>query len=165
MGRRKSFEIKNQRRKKNNPIIILHFLPIIYVLLSKRILFYSDFYCAAEIGIALLGVGFALTALGVMLFFEKNLLKFGNILILSGISLFIGPERVVNFFMQPHRMRATIIVLLGNTSLISSLNFNIIFLISDVLFICNFSGSFLVFTGRPRYGIICQFFGFLNLFG
>ena len=115
-----AFRLKNQRRMTSAWRLSVLFL-----------LFHFTVF-AAEIGITFLGVGFALTALGIMLFFEKNLLKFGNVMLscrttlttistimlvqlffLSGISLFIGPERVVSFIIQPHRLRATIIVLLG----------------------------------------------------
>ena len=62
----------------------------------------------------------------------------GNLFLLSGITLLLGPNKVRGFFMKAERMQATIITSLG---------------------------VFLVFTGKPRLGIICEIFGLLNLFG
>lgn len=95
-----------------------------------------------------------LSFLGVMLFFEGNLLRLGtyyyitttliiliiagNICIILGIPLLLGPNRVRQFFMKESRLQASIITGLG---------------------------ILLVFTGRPRLGILCEIFGLLNLFG
>lgn len=49
-----------------------------------------------------------------MLFFEGNLLRFGNILLIAGIPLMLGPGRVKNFFMQKKRTQATVITSLGD---------------------------------------------------
>ena len=91
-----------------------------------------------QLGAALLGIGMILSFLGVMLFFEGNLLRLGNICIILGIPLLLGPNRVRQFFMKESRMQASIITGLG---------------------------ILLVFTGRPRIGILCEIFGLLNLFG
>ena len=91
-----------------------------------------------QAGAALLGIGMILSFLGVMLFFEGNLLRLGNICIILGIPLLLGPNRVRQFFMKESRMQASIITGLG---------------------------ILLVFTGRPRIGILCEIFGLLNLFG
>ena len=91
-----------------------------------------------QAGAALLGIGMILSFLGVMLFFEGNLLRLGNICIILGIPLLLGPNKVRQFFMKESRMQASIITGLG---------------------------ILLVFTGRPRLGILCEIFGLLNLFG
>lgn len=61
----------------------------------------------------MIGAGFMLTFLGMMLFFERNLLRIGNLLIVGGITMFVGPEKVKNFFFQRSRMQATSIVVIG----------------------------------------------------
>jgi hypothetical protein len=91
-----------------------------------------------QVGAALIAVGVLLTFMGMMLFFEGNLLRLGNICIISGIPFLVGVQRIRKFFLKPERMQATIITALG---------------------------IFLVFMGRPRMGILCEVFGLLNLFG
>jgi hypothetical protein len=54
-----------------------------------------------------------LTFLGMMLFFERNLLRIGNLLIVGGITVLIGPTRVQSFFFQRQRTQAAIITLIG----------------------------------------------------
>lgn len=72
---RRYFQLRNQRRK-----------DIFFCVFSQYQLLFFEFLCKicldvfiAEIGIVLLGVGIMFTFLGMMLFFEKNLLKFGNV--------------------------------------------------------------------------------------
>ena len=91
-----------------------------------------------KVGAMLMVGGGALTLIGMTLFFERNLLRLGNICILLGIPLLIGPSIVYNFFMQPQRAQATIITAMG---------------------------IFLVFIGKPRLGILMEIFGLLNLLG
>lgn len=91
-----------------------------------------------QIGAGLVGVGLILTFLGMMLFFEGNLLRLGNMATIIGVPLLVGPNRIKSFFIQPSRMQATIILSIG---------------------------ILLVFTGRPRAGILMEIFGLLNLFG
>ncbi|GMH89561.1 hypothetical protein TL16_g11496, partial [Triparma laevis f. inornata] len=91
-----------------------------------------------QVGFLLCGAGAVLTLLGVALFFEKNLLRFGNLMFIAGMPLIIGPGRTAGFFLQPKKARAT-----G----------------------CLFVGIFLVFIGRPMLGMGLEVFGFLNLFG
>ena len=100
---------------------------------SKKIVFQNT-----GVGAGLITLGFILSTMGMMLFFEGNLLRLGNICIILGIPLLIGPERVRNFFLEKSRMQATLITSLGIA---------------------------LVFTGRPRIGIALEIFGLLNLFG
>ncbi len=91
-----------------------------------------------NVGATLLMGGGALTLIGMTLFFERNLLRLGNICIILGVPLLIGPSVVYNFFMQPKRAQATIITAMG---------------------------IFLVFIGKPRLGILMEIFGLLNLIG
>ena len=91
-----------------------------------------------QLGAGLLGVGLLLTFMGMMLFFEGTLLRLGNIFLIAGIPLLVGPDRVRSFFMKESRLQATCITAVG---------------------------ILLVFWGKPRLGILCEIFGLLNLFG
>lgn len=91
-----------------------------------------------QLGASLLGLGLLLTFAGMMLFFEGTLLRLGNMCIIAGIPLLVGPEAVKNFFIKKERTQATAIVSIG---------------------------ILLVFWGKPRIGILCEIFGILNLFG
>lgn len=91
-----------------------------------------------KIGLALLGSGAAISLLGVTLFFNKALMRLGNLLIIAGIPITIGPSTTLGYFMKPEKIRAT----------------------SCLLF-----GIFLVFVGHPMLGIAFEIFGLLNLFG
>lgn len=91
-----------------------------------------------KIGLPLLGVGSALTALGVILMFNKTLLRLGNLFLVAGFPMTIGPGRTAGYFFQPKKARATA---------------------------CLAAGISLVFIGWPIFGIILEVFGFLNLFG
>ena len=91
-----------------------------------------------QVGAVLIGLGLMLTVMGMMLFFEGNLLRLGNICIISGIPFLIGMVRVKNFFVKPERLQASIMTA---------------------------AGIALVFMGKPRMGILCEVFGILNLFG
>lgn len=91
-----------------------------------------------QLGATLLGIGILLTFMGMMLFFEGTLLRLGNLCMIGGIPLLIGPSRVKGYFLKQSRMQATIITSLG---------------------------ILLVFWGKPRLGILCEIFGLLNLFG
>jgi hypothetical protein len=91
-----------------------------------------------KIGVPLLGVGAALTVLGVSLFFNKTLMRLGNLFFVAGVPMTIGPGRTVGYFFQPKKARATACLALG---------------------------IFLVFVGHPVFGIVLEVFGLLNLFG
>jgi hypothetical protein len=108
-----------------------------------------------KLGATLLGIGLILTFMGVMLFFEGNLLRFGNILTIIGAFLLLGPGQVQSFFMQPSRLQGTIIIALGRPITIcnNQISYNL-----D-------AGILLVFFGKPRLGILLEMFGVLNLFG
>lgn len=91
-----------------------------------------------KIGLSILGIGAVLTALGVSLFFNKMLMRLGNLFFVAGVPITIGPGRTAGYFFQPKKARATI---------------------------CLSSGIILVFFGWPIIGIVLETFGFLNLFG
>jgi hypothetical protein len=91
-----------------------------------------------KLGILFLSAGAAFTALGITLFFNKTLMRLGNLLFVGGIPLMIGPGRTLGYFLQPKKARAT-----G----------------------CLVSGIFLVLVGHPVIGILLEIFGLLNLFG
>lgn len=91
-----------------------------------------------KIGLPLLGIGGVLTVLGISLFFNKTLMRLGNLFFVAGVPMTIGPGRTAGYFFQPKKARAT-----G----------------------CLASGIFLVFVGWPVLGIVLEVFGLLNLFG
>lgn len=91
-----------------------------------------------RIGLMMLGVGAAVTMLGMSLFFNKTLMRIGNLLVIAGVPLTLGPSRVAGYFIQPQKARATACLALG---------------------------IFLVFIGWPVFGIALEIFGLLNLFG
>ena len=91
-----------------------------------------------KIGLPLLGIGAALTILGISLFFNKTLMRLGNLFFVAGVPMTIGPGRTAGYFFQPTKARATACLALG---------------------------IFLVFVGWPVLGIALELFGFLNLFG
>ena len=76
--------------------------------------------------------------LGISLFFNKTLMRLGNLLFIAGVPMTIGPGRTAGYFFQPKKARAT-----G----------------------CLALGIILVFFGHPLFGIIFEVFGLLNLFG
>lgn len=86
----------------------------------------------------LLGIGAVLTILGVSLFFNKALMRVGNLFFVAGVPMTIGPGRTAGYFFQPTKARAT-----G----------------------CLALGILLVFVGWPVFGIVLEVFGLLNLFG
>ncbi len=86
----------------------------------------------------MLGIGGALTILGASLFFNKTLMRLGNLFFVAGVPMTLGPGRTAGYFFQPKKARAT-----G----------------------CLAAGVMLVFIGWPIFGIILEVFGLLNLFG
>ena len=91
-----------------------------------------------KLGLLFLGGGTVFTLLGITLFFNKTLMRLGNLLFVIGIPLLLGLGRTAGYFLQPRKARAT-----G----------------------CLGCGIFLVFVGHPLIGIILELFGILNLFG
>jgi hypothetical protein len=91
-----------------------------------------------RIGLGLLGSGSIISMLGISLFFNKSLMRLGNLLFIAGVPMTLGPSRTMGYFLQPQKTRATACLALG---------------------------IFLVFIGMPVFGIILEVFGILNLFG
>lgn len=91
-----------------------------------------------QIGVPLLAVGTALTVLGMSLFFNKTLMRLGNLFFVAGVPMTLGPGRTAGYFFQPKKARATA---------------------------CLGSGIVLVFIGWPILGLALEIFGLLNLFG
>jgi len=116
----------NKSPRKYNKSSSMNFLPDIIRTGNKKI------------GFALLGGGVVFTLLGVTLFFNKTLMRLGNLLFIAGIPMTIGPARTSGYFLQPKKTRAT-----G----------------------CLALGIFLVMIGWPIVGIILEIFGIMNLFG
>ena len=91
-----------------------------------------------RIGSMLLGSGALVTMLGVSLFFNKALMRLGNLLFIAGVPMILGPSRTMGYFLKPEKFRATA---------------------------CLTCGIFLVLVGSPVFGIALEIFGLLNLFG
>ena len=92
-----------------------------------------------RIGLLLLGSGTIVTMMGITLFFQRTLMRLGNLLVIAGIPMTIGPGRTASYFMDPKKTRASV---------------------------CLAAGIFLVLVaGRPVFGIALELFGLLNLFG
>ena len=91
-----------------------------------------------KLGILFASGGALFTLLGISLFFNKTLLRMGNLLFMLGVPLILGPGRTAGYFLQPTKARATA---------------------------CLVFGIFLVLVGRPILGMALEIFGILNLFG
>ena len=91
-----------------------------------------------QIGVPMLAIGMALTLIGMSLFFNKMLMRLGNLFFVGGVPMTLGPGRTAGYFFQPKKARATA---------------------------CLGSGIFLVFVGWPMLGLALEIFGLLNLFG
>lgn len=89
-------------------------------------------------GLIMMGAGAALTMLGVSLFFEKNLIRLGNLLLVTGSPIVVGPARAARYLADPSKLRGSLVFTLG---------------------------FFLVLSGHPLLGIVVELFGFFNLFG
>jgi hypothetical protein len=118
------FQFEQQRRRPSSPSKSK--LPTVFTSGNRKV------------GIIFLSSGAAFTALGITLFFNKTLMRLGNLLFVCGIPLMIGPGRTLGYFLQPKKARAT-----G----------------------CLVCGIFLVLVGHPVIGILLEVFGLLNLFG
>lgn len=90
-----------------------------------------------RLGFTLLGASLVLTAMGVSLFFERNLLRLGNLCLIIGMPLYFGPGRVMRLLFAKEKLRASI---------------------------CFCLGVFLVLRGNSFFGTLLEIFGFFNLF-
>jgi hypothetical protein len=91
-----------------------------------------------KIGLLLLATGLSTTILGIALFMNSTLLRLGNLLLIAGVPMTLGPTRTIGYFVKPEKMRSTVCLALG---------------------------ILLVFAGHPIFGIVLEVFGLLNLFG
>jgi Got1/Sft2-like family len=91
-----------------------------------------------KIGLGLIASGAVFSLLGMSLFFNRTLMRIGNLLFIAGVPMTIGPSRTIGYFAKPEKIRATSCLALG---------------------------IFLVFIGHPTFGIALEIFGLLNLFG
>jgi len=89
-------------------------------------------------GLIMCAAGGMATMLGISLFFEKNLIRVGNVLLVLGAPIVVGPARASRYVLAPAKLRATLVFAFG---------------------------FFLILSGRPLLGICVEAFGFLNLFG
>ncbi|XP_053310346.1 vesicle transport protein GOT1A [Spea bombifrons] len=90
-----------------------------------------------KLGAGLAGFGIFFITFGVLLYFDTVLLAFGNILFLSGLALIIGLRRTFSFFFQRQKLR-------GSTFFLG--------------------GALLVLLRWPLIGMLCEIYGFFNLF-
>jgi len=89
------------------------------------------------LGVYLCGIGFFFTFLGVMLFFNRAFLALGNMSLLSGVTLIMGPAKTRRFLFQRKKLAGTS---------------------------CFLFGLLLIFWGWTFVGLILEVFGFVNLF-
>ena len=86
----------------------------------------------AQIGTAMLTVGVGLISLGVVLFFNTELLAVGNILFIAGLTIMMGMQRTLRFFHKKFKEMG----------------------IRGIA--CFFGGVALVMTRRPILGMGCR---------
>lgn len=91
----------------------------------------------AEIGVALTGLGALLLFLGVIFFFDRGLLAMGNVLFLAGVSVILGIQSAMRFFIKPKNFKGSIFFI---------------------------SGVVLVVWGWTLIGFLVELYGFWNLF-
>ncbi|KAH8098500.1 hypothetical protein JL720_1446 [Aureococcus anophagefferens] len=89
-------------------------------------------------GLIMCAAGAASTMLGVSLFFEKNLIRLGNVLLVAGAPIVVGPQSASRYVLNPAKLRGSL---------------------------CFACGFMLILSGHPLLGIVVEIFGFLNLFG
>jgi hypothetical protein len=92
-----------------------------------------------RIGLMMLGGGSVITLLAIMTFFNRFLMRIGNILLIAGVTIFMGIQPTVTYFLRPEKYRATLCLGFG------------IFLV--------------IMAGWPMIGLAFEIFGLLNLFG
>ena len=59
-------------------------------------------------GLIMRAAGGMATMLGISLFFEKNLIRVGNILLVLGAPIVVGPARASRYVLAPAKLRATL---------------------------------------------------------
>eukprot|EP01119_Soliformovum_irregulare_P020823 TRINITY_DN6806_c0_g1_i1.p2 TRINITY_DN6806_c0_g1~~TRINITY_DN6806_c0_g1_i1.p2 ORF type:complete len:135 (-),score=16.43 TRINITY_DN6806_c0_g1_i1:452-856(-) len=91
-----------------------------------------------RIGIFLIIFASFFISFGIILFFDRGLLALGNIILIPGVSLVLGPSSTIQFLAQPTKRKGLACFLLG---------------------------LFLLMIGRSISGFILEAIGFVNLFG
>lgn len=71
------------------------------------------FLFSTEFGAAFIVFGVAFFFFGVFTFFDAALLALGNILLLVGLTLVIGPQKTLNYFLRPSKLRGTVCFAVG----------------------------------------------------
>lgn len=71
-----------------------------------------------KIGIGLTSFGVLFMALGVLFFFDRALLSFGNVLFIAGVSLTIGRKRALKFFVNRRGNHRGSVCFLGGLALV-----------------------------------------------
>jgi hypothetical protein len=66
-----------------------------------------------KFGAAFLAASILFFTLGVTLFFDRSCLSMGNILLLIGITLLMGPQRTASFFLRKEKYTGTAFFALG----------------------------------------------------
>ena len=64
-------------------------------------------------GLIMCAAGSALTMLGISLFFEKNLIRLGNLLLVFGAVFVVGPKRASAYLVDPTKLRGTLVFAFG----------------------------------------------------
>ena len=72
-----------------------------------------DLIAFIEIGAVITAVGAFFTFIGILMFFDRGFLTFGNILFIFGIILVIGISQSFEFFFQKKRIAGCIFFFLG----------------------------------------------------
>ncbi|KAL4537460.1 hypothetical protein Ndes2526B_g04641 [Nannochloris sp. 'desiccata'] len=58
-----------------------------------------------KIGVGLTALGMLFLFLGMLFFFDRGLLAMGNILFLAGVTMTIGFQSTIKFFMRPKKLQ------------------------------------------------------------
>ncbi|KZF21215.1 Got1 family protein [Xylona heveae TC161] len=66
-----------------------------------------------KIGVAFCSGGMFFLTGGVIMFFDRAMLAMGNILFLLGLTLIIGPQKTLYFFMRQQKLKGTAAFLFG----------------------------------------------------
>eukprot|EP01094_Clydonella_sp_ATCC50884_P022004 TRINITY_DN4968_c0_g1_i1.p1 TRINITY_DN4968_c0_g1~~TRINITY_DN4968_c0_g1_i1.p1 ORF type:complete len:143 (+),score=28.26 TRINITY_DN4968_c0_g1_i1:276-704(+) len=91
-----------------------------------------------QIGLMISGLGLFFLFFGTVMFLDRALLAFGNLLFLVGLALVIGLQKTMVFFFQPRKMKGTCLFL---------------------------GGIFLVLIKWPLIGMLLEVYGLFLLFG
>ncbi|XP_048467844.1 vesicle transport protein GOT1B-like [Rhincodon typus] len=90
-----------------------------------------------RIGVGLIGFGVFFLLMGILLYFDRVLLGFGNILFVSGLPFIIGLQNTFQFFVQRQKLKGSSFFL---------------------------AGILLVLLRWPMLGMLCESYGCFLLF-